>query len=244
MRIYNGPGGGCFTGGERLPDQGAGFERIRSSRSHFWGIPSTIARLEQLAAEAHAAGFGDLYMGDISMPRGGPITGGHVSHQTGTDADIYLDTSPKPALSLAQRDGLEPPSMVEPDGRRVDPARFGPQQIALLKMAAQLPGVERVLVNPAIKKALCEDVHGDRSWLRVIRPWWGHAAHMHIHFACPAGQPDCHDLPPPPPGDGCDATLDWWFAQLGKPPAPPAKPHAPPPPPPQCRAVMLAPPAG
>ena len=35
--------------------------------------------------------------------------------------------------------------------------------------------------------------------------------------------------PPPPPGDSCDATLQWWFDQLGKPDkpsGPPAKPPA------------------
>jgi penicillin-insensitive murein DD-endopeptidase len=104
-------------------------------------------------------------------------------------------------------------------------------------MATALPQVDRVLVNPAIKQALCRDVTGDRSWIRLIRPWYGHAAHMHIHFRCPADQPTCIDIPPPPAGDGCDATLAWWFEPH---PATPGagKPTRPAPLPAACRAIL------
>jgi penicillin-insensitive murein endopeptidase len=107
-------------------------------------------------------------------------------------------------------------------------------------MAAGLPGVDRILVNAAIKKQLCDTVQGDRSWLRMIRPWYDHSAHMHIHFRCPAGQHDCVDIPPQPAGDSCDATLQWWFDQLNAPPQP-ATPHHAKPLPAACKAVMDAP---
>ena len=89
-----------------------------------------------------------------------------------------------------------------------------------------------MLVNPAIKKHLCETVTGDRSWIAKIRPWYGHAAHMHIHFRCPEGQAECVDQAPRPVGEGCDASLQWWFDQLDA----PAKAPGPPKPP---RAVVL-----
>jgi len=73
--------------------------------------------------------------------------------------------------------------------------------VKLLRLAAGLPEVDRILVNPAIKRQLCDEVQGDRSWLRLMRPWYGHAAHMHIRFRCPADQPDCIQAAPPPPGD-------------------------------------------
>jgi penicillin-insensitive murein endopeptidase len=44
-----------------------------------------------------------------------------------------------------------------------------------------------------------------------VRPWWGHHYHFHVRLACPDDSPGCVDQPPPPGGDGCDATLDWWF---------------------------------
>jgi penicillin-insensitive murein DD-endopeptidase len=104
-------------------------------------------------------------------------------------------------------------------------------------MAAGLPEVDRVLVNPAIKQQLCREVSGDRAWLRLIRPWYGHAAHMHIRFRCPKGQADCVQAPPPPAGDGCDGTLQWWFDQLDV-PAKPGVPVKPPPLPAACRGIL------
>jgi len=239
LRIIGEKSAGCIAGAVPLPDSAPGLQTIRQSRSAFWGAPTTIAALLELGRRAHAAGLPDLYMGDISRPRGGPIPGGHMSHQMGIDADIYLDLGPRPVLTPAQRDTLEPPSMVRPDGRSVDPAHFGAAQITLLHIATGLPGVDRILVNPAIKRALCEQVAGDRAWLRLIRPWWGHASHMHINFLCPAGQPLCPPRPPPPPpGDSCDASLQWWFDQLGQPPQPAGPPPRPPAPLAACRAIL------
>ena len=239
LRIIGQGSAGCIAGAVRLPDVATGLETVRRSHSSFWGAPQTVAALLEFGRRAHAAGLADLYMGDLSGPRGGPLRGGHFSHQMGIDADVYLDLSPRPALTPVQWDALEPPSMVRADGRDVDPARFGAAQIALLRMATQLPGVDRVLVNPAIKRGLCEQVAGDRSWLRFVRPWWGHASHMHINFRCPEGQPLCPARPPPPPpGDGCDASLQWWFDQMDQPPKPPGPPARPPAPPAACRAIL------
>jgi penicillin-insensitive murein endopeptidase len=232
--------GGCIAGAERLPASGPGFETIHLDRSSFWGAPQTIAGIETLGRQAQAAGLGTLYVEDISRPRGGPMAGQHVAHQLGLDVDIGLDTTLKPALTPQTRETVALPSLVRADQRGVDPVRWGPDTVALLKLAATLPGVDRVLVNPAIKRQLCTDVTTDRGWLRLIRPWWGHAAHMHIHFRCPAGQPDCVDQAPPPAGDGCDATLQWWFDQLDAPPSPPGPAKPPPKPPAACLAVMQA----
>ncbi len=243
--IYGNQGGGCIQGAERLPDEAAGLQTVRLDKSNFWGHPDTIAHLLQLARNARAAGLPDLYMGDISNPRGGPMPGGHLSHQMGIDADVYLDVTPHPTLPIAARENLEPPSLVRPDGKSVDPARWRPEHVTLLKLATQLPGIDRVLVNAAIKKQLCATVTGDRGWIRLIRPWYGHASHMHINFQCPAGQPDCPPRPPPPPpGDGCDASLQWWFDRLDTPPKPsPSSPRPPRPPalPAACIAMLKAP---
>ncbi|MEO1603354.1 MAG: penicillin-insensitive murein endopeptidase, partial [Pseudomonadota bacterium] len=59
---------------------------------------------------------------------------------------------------------------------------------------------------------MCRDARGDRAWLRKIRPWWGHDAHFHVRLSCPAGAQGCENQAPPPPGDGCDETLAWWFS--------------------------------
>jgi penicillin-insensitive murein endopeptidase len=238
VRVIGGNGGGCIAGAVRLPDEAPGLQTIRLSHSAFWGHPDTIAALLRLGREAHEAGLPDLYMGDISNPRGGPLAGGHMTHQMGLDADVYLDLSPRAEMTNEQRDALAPPSMVRADGRAVDPDHWRAADATLLRLAAGLPGVDRILVNPAIKKQLCEDATGDRAWLRLIRPWYDHAGHMHIHFRCPAGQPECPRQAPPPQGDGCDASLQWWFDQLDQPPKAAAPLPKPPPAPEACQAIL------
>lgn len=237
-RIVSGPGGGCIAGAVELPADGPGYQTVRASRSWFWGHPDTVAALRTLARRAEVAGLPTLYMNDISRPHGGPMLGLHASHQVGLDADVWLDLSPKPALSLAARDAVEVAGVVAADGRGVDPARWTAEHVILLRLATGLPGIDRVLVNPAIKQQLCRTPMADRAWLRLVRPWYGHAAHMHLHFRCPAGQSECRDLSPVPPGDGCDATLAWWFEQLDAPPPLPAPPRPAPPLPAACAAIL------
>ena len=241
LHIIGGPRtGGCIAGAQQLPDHGPGFMTIHRNRSSFWGAPQTMAGIETLGREAAAAGLPTLLVEDISRPRGGPMPGGHVAHQVGLDADVALDMTSRSALTASDRRSFALASLVRPDRRGIEPALWSSGVMTALRLAATLPGVDRVLVNPAIKQQLCRDVHGDRAWLRLIRPWYGHAAHMHIHFRCPDGQPDCVQMPPPPPGDGCDATLQWWFDQLDLPPRP-AKPYHPPPLPAACQAVFKLP---
>ena len=238
LRIIGGPStGGCLAGAVSLPREGPGFQAIHLDRSAFYGAPTTIEQLELFGREASIAGLPPLLIEDISRPRGGPLPGGHVSHQIGLDADIGLDMRPRGVLSAAQRSMVELASLVRPDRRGIDPSVWSPRVITLLHMAAGLPDVDRILVNPAIKQQLCHEVTGDRGWLRLIRPWYGHAAHMHIRFRCPIGQPDCIQAAPPPAGDGCDASLQWWFDQLDA-PAKPSAPYAPPPAPAACKAIL------
>lgn len=240
LHIIGRQASGCIAGAVRLPEAGVGFQTIHQSRSVFWGAPSTIARIEMLGEQVRAAGLGDLYIGDISRPRGGPFAGGHLSHQLGIDVDIGLDVTPKPTLTATQREMATMTNFVRPDQLGVDAARWSPAEVTLLHLAASLPDVERIFVNPAIKRQLCNEVRGDRSWLRLIRPWYGHAEHMHIRFRCPADQHDCVEGSPPPPGDSCDATLQWWFDQLNE-PQKPSPPYHPPPLPAACKVVMQAP---
>ena len=244
VRIVGGPGPGCIAGAELLPDSAPGLQTVRLGRASFWGHPEVVAALRLLGERARAAGLPDLYMNDISAPRGGPLAGGHVSHQVGLDADVYLDiTAPRPVLAAAARAAIEPPSLVRPDQRGVDMARWRPGHATLIKLAAGLAGVDRVLVNAAIKQQLCQEVPaGERAWLRRVRPWYQHASHMHIHFRCPAGQQECGDLPPVPDGDGCDASLQWWFDRLDLPPEKPvARPARKPMVPAACGPILTAP---
>ena len=167
------------------------------------------------------------------------MAGLHASHMLGLDADVWLDTRPKLAFTPAQRDAVEVQSLVTQDGRGIEPGLWTADIAKLIRLGTQLPDVDRVLVNPAIKRQLCLSAGADSAWLHRVRPWYGHTAHMHIHFRCPPDQPECHDQGPIPPGDGCDG-LDWWFAQLDRPAAPtaPARPPRPPKLPAACAAIL------
>lgn len=236
-RIIGGTGLGCIAGAVALPSEGPGWQAVRVSRNRHWGHPAMVAWVQDFAATARARGFPDLWIGDLSQPRGGPMTYGHASHQTGIDADIWLDVNPKPGLPAAQREDVRVPSLVLPDETGVDPARFTDRHAALIRLAAEQRGLDRLLVNHAIKRELCRRHRGE-AWLRRARPWRGHDSHMHIRLPCPAGQADCRDIAPPPAGDGCDASLDWWLTPEAR--RPPPRPPGPPPQLPAACAGVLA----
>ena len=155
VAIIGRPVAGCILGAVRLPDQAPGLQEIRESHSSFWGAPALIAALLDLGRRARGAGLPDLYVGDMSAPHGGPLAG-HAGHEIGLEADVWLDlTPPHTLLPVAARDDLLPPSMVRGDGQDVDPAHWSAAQATLLRLAAGLPGIDRILVHPAIKRRLC-----------------------------------------------------------------------------------------
>lgn len=218
---------GCLAGGQMLPPEGSHWQAVRLSRNRNWGHPAMVRFLTGFAAKASAAtSWPGLLVGDIAQPRGGPMRSGHASHQLGIDADIWLSPMPARTLSRQEREDLEPVNLVAENGLDVVPGRWTPAHLALIKLAASQPEVERVFVNAAIKKAICRDATGDRSWLTRVRPLWGHNYHMHIRMACPPGEDACERQAPPPAGDGCGKDLDWWFTQEALHPKP-GKPRPP-----------------
>lgn len=238
-RVIGGTALGCLAGAVALPQEGPGWQAVRVSRNRHWGHPATIAFVADFAGRARAQGFPDLWIGDIAQPRGGPMPWGHASHQTGIDVDIWLDLRPKPRVPASARETLDIPSLVLPDESGVDLARWTTRHAALIRMAAESPRVDRLLVNHAIKRHLCTQ-HAGEGWLRRVRPWRGHDSHMHIRLRCPPDSPDCREIAPPPPGDGCDASLAWWLTpEARRPPAPPSsRPVTPPRLPAACGPVL------
>lgn len=235
---------GCLAGAVALPIDGPAWQAMRLSRNRNWGHPDLVRWLEHFARDARAAGWPGLLVGDMAQPRGGPMRTGHASHQIGLDVDLWLTAMPERTLSAEEREAMAAPSMLVDGSWRVDPARFGAAQLRLIRRAALSPEVERIFVNPGIKKALCEAAGPERGWLRKVRPWWGHDAHFHVRIRCPAGEPLCRDQDPPPAGDGCGEELAWWLTDGHWKPAP--APKVPPKPmrladlPAECRGVLEA----
>ncbi|PDQ19551.1 penicillin-insensitive murein endopeptidase [Mesorhizobium sanjuanii] len=218
---------GCFAGGVAIPMDGPHWEVMRPSRNRRWGHPVMIGLIEKLSRDAAADGWPGLLVGDISQPRGGPMLTGHASHQIGLDADIWLTPMPDNRLSTNQREKMSATLLVDEKTHLVKEALWTPQHARLLKRAASYPEVERILVNPGIKKKLCDTVKGDRAWLRKIRPFWGHDYHFHIRIGCQPGSPGCKRQEATVRGDGCDQSLAWWFTdEPWRPAKNPDKPKA------------------
>ncbi len=225
---------GCIRGATALALEGPGWRVLRPQRNRYWGHPELIATLRVLGQRVRAATGKAMLVADIAQPRGGPASG-HASHQIGLDADIRFQLVPDGPLDPALRDEGTELSVVA-DGKEIDRARWSAEQVALLRIAAELPRVDRIFVNPVIKRELCQTAQGDRRWLAKVVPWYGHDGHMHVRLKCPADSPDCRPQDPLSADDGCGTALAWWFtsepfrnhvARPAKPPEPPA----------QCRAL-------
>ena len=240
---------GCLAGAMMLPVNGPTWQVMRLSRNRNWAHPEMIKVLERISSKVPEIGWPGLLVGDLAQPRGGPMLTGHVSHQIGLDADVWFTPMPDRQLTRLEREEMLATNVVNDELNDVRPEIWSPTYIALLKTVASDPQVERVLVNYAIKKALCRDVTTDRHWLTKIRIVYGHNYHFHIRIKCPADSPDCTPDLPTPGHDTCNEEMTFWTANDRYKPKPP-KPG---PPghqiklselPAACRDVMLAPRAG
>lgn len=220
---------GCAAGLVQLPETGPTWQAMRLSRNRNWGHPETIEFIKRLSAKATRYGWKGLYIGDISQPRGGPMTSGHSSHQIGLDVDIWMLPPARLNLSRSERESLSSISVRSEDQRRVN-RNYTPAHAAILQEAAMDPAVDRIFVTAPVKIEMCKTARpGDRAWLRKIRPLYGHNYHFHVRLKCPAGDRYCETQRPTVAelsngGDGCDETLEWWVTDFLDPPKGPAQP--------------------
>jgi len=224
---------GCAAGLVPLPETGPAWQAMRLDRNRNWGHPDLIAFIGRLAGAAQRQGWAGLYVGDLSQPRGGPMTSGHQSHQIGLDADIWMLPPRRLDLTRAERESLSSISIRSADQRSVN-ENWTPAHMAILKAAAEDPAVDRVFVAAAAKIAMCRDAGRDRAWLQKIRPIQGHNHHFHVRLKCPRGARGCTPQRPTVAelsggGDGCDETLQWWVTDylemLRNPPKGPPPPR-------------------
>jgi penicillin-insensitive murein endopeptidase len=224
---------GCLAGGVALPINGPTWQVMRLSRNRHWGMPQLVGYIEKLAQDAHDLdGWPGLLVGDMAQPRGGPMASGHASHQIGLDVDIWYDKMPDHTLSAKERENVSATELTRAGSHFVlEPSRWPPGLERLLKRAASYPEVERIFVNPGVKKRLCDTATGDRSWLRKLRPYYLHHDHFHVRLFCPPGAASCVAQKATARDDGCGKDLDYWLSAAPWKPAPkPTKPVKPRPP--------------
>lgn len=225
---------GCASGLMQMPESGPTWQVMRLGRNRNWGQPEMIQFLIDLSAEARSIGWNGLYIGDISQPRGGPMTGGHASHQIGLDADIWMLPPKRLDLSRAEREAISSVSVRSADQRSVT-SSYTRAHAALLRAAASDPRVDRVFVAAAVKIEMCKTARpSDTGWLQKIRPIYGHDSHFHVRLKCPAGAGECERQSPTVSelskgGNGCDETLTWWVTDYLNPPKTGKKPPPEPP---------------
>jgi len=207
---------GCLAGAKPLPVNGPAWQAMRLSRNRVWGHPTLVRYIERFAKDAKTKdGWPGLLVGDMSMPRGGPMPFGHASHQVGLDVDIWYKPMPDRMLTSEERETTPMESFLIDPGH-VNPQVWTPDFTKLLRRAVSYPEVARVFVNPAIKKWLCDNVKEDRAFLRKITPIMGHDDHFHVRLVCPADNPGCRNQPALAADEGCGKGLDAWIAKLSK----------------------------
>src|SRR5690606_16866488 len=197
---------------------------MRLSRNRNYGQPEMIRFLVDLSETAAAIGWGKgLYIGDISQPRGGPMTSGHASHQIGLDADIWWLAPKRLNLTANERENISSIPMRSADQLSVT-SNWGPRARALLKAGASDKLLDRIFVAASIKIEICKTAkRSDKKWLQKIRPVAGHDTHFHVRLKCPKGARQCETQTPTVAelsngGNGCDDTLMWWVTDFLNPP--------------------------
>ena len=206
---------GCLAGGQQLPESGPAWEAMKLQRGRNWGHPVLVKFLQRFATDLQEKdGWPGLLIGDMAQPRGGPMNGGHKSHQSGLDADIWY--KPKPARPLSRKERADSWSikLAEVYGSKVIKKNWKPEYVTLLKRVVSYPETARIFVHPSVKRALCDAAGSDRAWLRKVRPWWLHNYHFHLRLSCPPGVAGCVNQKPPPVGDGCGAQLKDWMKKI------------------------------
>ena len=173
-----------------------------------------LAYLQRVAKKIAIAQAGPIMIADLGQPMGGPSNSGHASHQSGLDVDIWFwhpKAAEKRKLRTKERESLRARSIVDRKKKAVN-RHFSDNISTMLRIAASEPEVSKIFVNPLIKFELCVSRPRDQdtSWLRKLRPWWGHHDHLHVRLRCPDKDPSCVPQAPLPEGDGCEE-LSWWL---------------------------------
>lgn len=214
--IFGGYNAGCLQGAEAPRDTGTGFQYIQLSRNKFWGHRSVHQFVEDLGKTLRPQGI-SLLVADISMPRGGPFTWDHASHQVGLDVDIEYLQDPRSLdrpLTVEERERLPKHYLADLDANDIIRENWSDKYVSILRVAAQDTRTSVIFVHPSIKRKICQTAANRQPWLAKIQPWWDHHEHFHVRLRCPAdgSSPNCK--PKPEPTDiGCDSEeLAWWFS--------------------------------
>lgn len=193
------PQRGRLVDGVRLPYD-PGYYRRRVDRAYAAQHVIDHTRRAIAAVRDKYPSVHRLAIGDLSAKRGGRISG-HASHQSGRDIDLgfYFRQAPAGYPKEFVRDGageLHHGATWELIYRlfKASTLKGGPQKIFLDY------GVQAKLYKYARKRGVAKHVlaqifqypDGRYTRQRLVAHEPMHADHLHVRFACPAGDDNCH----------------------------------------------------
>jgi penicillin-insensitive murein endopeptidase len=210
---------GCIRNAAPIPLNGEGFQVIRLWRQRYYANPEMIDYIIWLGKAVHEQLKAILVIGDVAQRTGGPMYDEHSSHQIGLDADILYWQHPialKRELTTVERAHIYPQSVLNDDETGIDEFKWNDKIGKILRIAASDKRVDRIFVNPFIKRRLCKIYPGE-LWLARIRPWYGHDGHFHVRLKCPKEDHLCQPQVPINIFDTrCGSDLNKWFTAEGK----------------------------
>lgn len=207
--VVGGYANGCLLGAEKMAMSGPGFQLVRQSRQRHFGHPALVNYLKNVGLEREKRGK-LLLVSDMSQPRGGRMHhSAHASHQNGLDVDIWLYEFTPEAFQESYIEGFGVPSVVDKAKGALN-HHWREDYFHLFADIASFPEVDRVFINPVIKKELC-NIDENADWQYKVRPWFGHDDHLHVRLQCPEGATDCMKQAAIPKVSGCNADLDNWI---------------------------------
>lgn len=210
-KIYGTYSAGCAAGMHPIPRSGIGYQVQRLSRNRYYGHPSLISLIERAGLEFSPQT--SLVIGDLGQPAGGPMIGGHASHQIGLDVDIWFYHLPKnEKFTEAMREKMFAFSVLKKSFTELNYNRWSPMYGEQIMWFSAQPEVARIFVNAVIKKQLCADFPGDPRLIKV-RPWAFHDDHYHVRLHCPADQPECKPQELPTELECDEKFLAPWYSE-------------------------------
>lgn len=177
------------------------FAMFNKSRKRHYGSYELVTVINHLGKYFRQnPAFGPLSVNDLSQRSGGRLANSaHKSHQNGLDADISYPFNRSQSSAFA----------ANVSSGRANSSFKARETWIVFKTLWNTGYVDRIFVNPAIKRALCQEasrVGEQKSFeqlLRRIRPESGHDKHFHLRILCSSEQPRCRQMVAPPAGSGC-----------------------------------------
>jgi penicillin-insensitive murein endopeptidase len=197
---------GSLKNSEDLLSRSASVHKILKSRNRSFATKELVDLIEDVATEMNNRfdNIEKMQVGDLSAKIGGFVSG-HSSHQNGLDVDIVYYTNDQ---KLQAMDNSYWTQFFVSNGKLKNFSLS--KNWHLFKLLVNRHPINRIFVDPVIKKAMCDyassigEFNSNIEVLRRLRPLsTHHDTHLHIRLKCPQDDLSCSDQGQPPAGSGC-----------------------------------------